>query len=109
MRHFRDNLVYRATAPIRLFGRSRAFRWSIVGLLVAGGGFAAARRAIETYAPSDASLKQALAKLPAPPLLPAVTRTSYVIAPVAVSLEALRQNLEAAAPRAKATIPPTNC
>ena len=99
MRHFRDNLVYRATAPIRLFGRSRASRWSIVGLLVAGGGFAAAQWAIETYAPSDAGLKQALAKLPAPPLLPAVTRTSYVIAPVAVSLEAVRQNLEAAAPR----------
>jgi hypothetical protein len=99
MRRLRDDLVYRATAPIRLFGRSRAFRWSLVGLLVAGASFAAVRWALDTFASNDAGLKQALAKLPAPPPLPAVARTSYVIAPVAIALDAIRDRLEATAPR----------
>lgn len=57
------------------------------------------RWALETYAPNDAGLKQALARLPAPPPLPSVTRTSYVIAPIAIALDAVRQSLEAATPR----------
>ncbi len=41
----------------------------------------------------------ALAKLPPLPALPPVTRASYVIAPVAVALTAIRASLDAAAPR----------
>ncbi|MGN6572887.1 MAG: DUF4403 family protein, partial [Pseudolabrys sp.] len=99
MRRIADDLIYYATAPIRLFGRSRAFRIAIAVVIVAGGFFAATLWALDRFLPADNGARQALAKLPKPPPLPPVTRTSYVIAPVAVSLVAIRASLDGAAPR----------
>ena len=31
-----DTFIYYATAPIRLFGRSRYFRWGVAAVCVAG-------------------------------------------------------------------------
>ena len=94
-----DDIVYYATAPIRLFGRSRAFRLALVAVVVTGACFAATLWALDRFFPPDNGAKEALAKLPKPTPLPPVTRTSYVIAPVAVSLVAIRQSLDSAAPR----------
>ena len=96
-----DTAIYYATAPIRLFGRSRAFRLSLAGVLVAGGSFYAALWALDRFMPAGGggAPPSALAKLPPLPDLPPVTRASYVIAPVAVALSAIRASLDAAAPR----------
>src|SRR6185503_6991660 len=94
-----DDLIYYATAPIRLFGRSRAFRVALAVVLIGGGFFAATLWALDRFLPADNGAREALAKLPKPPPLPPVTRTSYVIAPVAVSLVAIRASLDNAAPR----------
>jgi hypothetical protein len=93
------SLIYYLTAPIRLFGRSRAFRWSLAAVLILVGSFAAANWALERFMPSGGTTPPALAKLPPLPDLPPVTRASYVIAPVAVALPAIRASLDAAAPR----------
>ena len=95
----RGDLVYYATAPIRLFGRSRAFRIAVAAVLVTGACFAVTLWALDRFFPPVSSAQQAVAKLPPLPPLPPVTRASYVIAPVAVSLVALRQSLDGAAPR----------
>jgi len=95
----RGDLVYYATAPIRLFGRSRAFRIAVAAVLVTGACFAVTLWALDHFFPPVSSAQQAVAKLPPLPPLPPVTRASYVIAPVAVSLVALRQSLDGAAPR----------
>jgi hypothetical protein len=95
----RGDLVYYATAPIRLFGRSRAFRIAVAAMLVTGACFAVTLWALDHFFPPVSSAQQAVAKLPPLPPLPPVTRASYVIAPVAVSLVALRQSLDGAAPR----------
>ncbi len=92
-------LIYYATAPIRLFGRSRAFRLSLVGAIVLGAAFFGALWAIEALLPSPPAKSPALAKLKPLPDLPPVTRASYVIAPVEVALSAIRAQLDAAAPR----------
>ena len=94
-----EDTIYYATAPIRLFGRSRLFRIAVLVLLVAGGGFAATLWALDHFFPVDTAAQRAVAKLPKLPPLPPITRTSYVIAPVAVSLTAIRQSLDNAAPR----------
>jgi hypothetical protein len=94
-----DNLIFWATAPIRLFGRSRAFRLGAVGVAVLGASFYATLWAIDRIIPAAVTPVPALAKLPALPPLPPVTQTSYVIAPVAVALNAIRASLDAAAPR----------
>src|SRR3569833_719837 len=94
-----ENLVYYATAPIRLFGRSRAFRFALAAVIVGGGFFAATLWALDRFLPGDNGARETLAKLPKPPPLPPVTRTSYVIAPVAVSLVAIRASLDNSAPR----------
>lgn len=94
-----DWLIYYATAPIRLFGRSRVFRWSLAALVALGGSFAAANWALERYAPADKSSAALLADLPAPPPLAPVSSASVVIAPVSISLAALRDALDTAAPR----------
>ena len=98
MRRVLDQLIYYATAPVRLFGRSRAFRLTLVGVLVLGGSFAAANWALNRFLP-DNDAKKAVANLPAPPALPQVTRASYVIVPVAIPLNLIRQSLDNAAPR----------
>ena len=99
MRRMLDTGIYYATAPIRLFGRSRAFRLSVVGALVVGGSFYATLWALDRFLPAGNTASPALAKLAPLPDLPPVTRASYVIAPVAVALSAIRANLDAAAPR----------
>ena len=99
MRRMLDTGIYYATAPIRLFGRSRAFRLSLVGALALGGSFYATLWALEQVLPAGNSASPALANLPPLPDLPPVTRASHVIAPVAVSLAAIRASLDDAAPR----------
>src|ERR1051325_11899603 len=94
-----DNLIYWATAPIRWFGRSRAFRLGAIGVVVLGASFYAALWALDRFMPVAVTVPPALAKLPSLPPLPPVTRASYVIAPVAVALTAIRTSLDAAAPR----------
>jgi hypothetical protein len=93
-----DSIVYIVAAPIRLFGRSRGFRWALGALIVVGGAFCATLWALERYFPAE-TIPPALAHLPPPPPLPAVSRQSVVIAPVAISLPAIRDALDAAAPR----------
>jgi len=99
MHRWIDLFIYYATAPIRLFGRSRTFRLTLgAGLLIALC-FAGAQRALDRLFPADSDAKYALASImPLPPLQP-VSRASYVIAPVAVALTAIRQSLDNAAPR----------
>ena len=96
-----DDVIYYLTAPLRLFGRSRAFRLAALATVVAGGFFVATLWALDRFMPAgpDTAAKQAVAKLePLAPLQP-LTRASYVIAPVAVSLNAIQRSLEASAPR----------
>ncbi len=99
MQHNASPLVYYLTAPVRLFGRSRAFRWSLAAMLVLGGSFYGALWALDRFMPAPAPQSPALAKLKPLPDLPPVTHASYVIAPVEVALSAIRAQLDAAAPR----------
>ena len=95
-----DTFIYYATAPIRLFGRSRYFRWGLAAVCVAGLFFAATLWAINRLLPpSDSGLPEALAIMKPPPPLQPVTRASHVIAPVAVSLAAIGHTLDTATPR----------
>ncbi len=86
-----------ATAPLRLFGRSRRFRWTVGAVVVIGGSFYAALWALDRA--MTPSAPPALANLPPLPALQPVSRSSYVIAPVAISIDAIRASMEAAAPR----------
>jgi hypothetical protein len=99
MRGMLDRLIYIATAPIRLFGRSRFFRLGLGAVVVVALFFAATLWALDRFLPPENDAKRAVANLPPPPALPAVNRTSYVIAPVAVALTAIRASLDATAPR----------
>ena len=94
-----NTIVYYITAPIRLFGRSRAFRWLVVAVIVLGGSFVTANWALQHFLPSDNGAAQLLAKAPPPAPLKSVSSASVVIAPVAISLTAVRDALEATAPR----------
>lgn len=94
-----DLIVYYATAPIRMFGRSRRFRFAVAAVAVLAGSFFASLWALETLlpsAPSTAANRPALVELP--PLKP-YGRPSTVIAPVAIALSAIRTALDNAAPR----------
>ena len=95
-----DTFIYYATAPIRLFGRSRHFRWGFAAACVAGLFFAATLWALNRFLPpAESGLSEALAILKPPPPLQPVTRASHVIAPVAVSLAAIGYTLDTATPR----------
>jgi hypothetical protein len=94
-----DRLIYTVTAPLRLFGRSRAFRLTLGAICVVLLFFAATLWALDSLLPHDSDAKKAVAKLPQMPPLPPVTRASYVIAPVAISIPAIRASLDNAAPR----------
>ena len=59
-----DDLIYYATAPIRLFGRSRAFRVALAVVLIGGGFFAATLWALDRFLPADNGAREALARLP---------------------------------------------
>jgi hypothetical protein len=91
--------VYILTAPLRLFGRSRRFRFLAGALAVMAIFFAATLWALDRYFPGGNDAKQAVANLPKLPPLPPLTRSSYVIAPVAISLDAIQRSLDASAPR----------
>jgi hypothetical protein len=99
MRRMLDEAIYYATLPIRLFGRSRGFRIAFGAACIAAAFFAATLWALDRYLPEDSGIETALTIMNPPPPLQAVTRWSYVIAPVAVALSAIRRNLDAAAPR----------
>jgi len=99
MRGMLDRLIYAATAPIRLFGRSRRFRLGLGAGLVVALFFAATLWALDRFVPAESDAKRTVAKLAPLPPLPPVTRASYVIAPVAVALAAIRVSMEQAAPR----------
>ena len=94
-----DTFIYYATAPIRMFGRSRYFRWGTGAAFVVGLFFAVTLWALNRLGPADSGLPEALAIMKPPPPLPPVTQTSHVIAPVAVSLAAIGHALDTAAPR----------
>jgi hypothetical protein len=94
-----DTIIYVATAPVRLFGRSRGFRLGVGAVCVVAVFFTATQWALDRYLPADTGIANAVAIMEPPPPLQAVTRTSYVVAPVAVALTAIRRSLDAAAPR----------
>jgi len=94
-----DTIIYYATAPIRAFGRSRYVRWGVAAACVVALFFSVTLWALNRLVPADSGLPEALAILqPTKPLQP-VTRASHVIAPVAVTLTAIGQSLDATAPR----------
>ena len=94
-----DLLIYYATAPLRLFGRSLVFRWTLGGVVLVALCFWATTWALDRFFPADSDAKKAVAALKPLPSLQPVNRASYVIAPVAVALAAIRQSLDDAAPR----------
>ncbi|MFA6267628.1 MAG: DUF4403 family protein [Pseudolabrys sp.] len=93
-----DAIFYVLTAPLRWFGRSHRFRVIVGALVVIILFFIATLWAIDRYFPTNQA-KRVVAKLEPPPPLPPLTRASYVIAPVAVSIDAIQRSIEAAAPR----------
>jgi Domain of unknown function (DUF4403) len=99
MRGILHFIFYFLTAPLRLFGRSHRFRWLVGALAVVAIFFAATLWALDRFMPAGSSAKQAVAKLPQLPPLPPMTRSSFVIAPVAISIDAIQRTLEASAPR----------
>src|SRR5262245_50051659 len=94
-----DTFIYHATAPIRLFGRSRGFRLAVGAACILALCSVATIWALNRFIPSDSGLPEALAILQPPKSLQPVTRASQVIAPVAVALTAIGQSLDALAPR----------
>ena len=101
MRGFLDAILYVLTAPVRLFGRSARFRLALGALVIVVLFFSVTLWALDKFFPSGGGGEKptALTKLPELPPLQPVTRASYVIAPVAISLDAIGRSLDAAAPR----------
>ncbi len=97
-RLFETALIW-ITAPVRLFGRSPTFRLALGGFIVIALFFSVALWALDRFWPTGNDGSPALTQLPPLPPLAPVTRTSYVIAPVAVALTAIRASMDAAAPR----------
>jgi hypothetical protein len=79
--------------------RPRSWRNVIYGALVVVAFFLGTSWALNKILPSSNTAERRLAGLPQLPPLQPVSRTSTVIAPVAVSLNAIRSSLDAAAPR----------
>jgi Domain of unknown function (DUF4403) len=94
-----DTFIYYATAPLRLFGRSRGFRLAVAAACGVAIFYIATVWALNRFMPGDSGLPEALAILQPPKALQPVTRASQVIAPVAVALTAIGQSLDAVAPR----------
>jgi hypothetical protein len=94
-----DRLIYAVTAPVRLFGRARAFRLALGAICIVGLFFAATLWALDRFLPHDDDAKKAVASLPQMPPLPPATRASYVVAPVAIAIPAIRASLDNATPR----------
>lgn len=94
-----DAIFYALTAPLRLFGRSRRFRLIVGALIVICLFFAATLWALDRFFPPANQASKVAAKLTPLPPLPPLSRPSYVIAPVAVSIDAIQRSIEASAPR----------
>ena len=91
MRRMLDEAIYYATAPIRLFGRSRRFRLALGAAASSSPASSPPRCGRSTAScPPTAALETAMATLHPLPPLPPSPRSSYVIAPVAVALAAIR-------------------
>ena len=93
-----DAIFYVITAPLRMFGRSRGFRLIVGAVVVIAVFFAATIWALDRYFPSNQASRVAAKLEPLPPL-PPLSRPSYVIAPVAVSIDAIQRSIEASTPR----------
>ncbi len=93
-----DAIFYVITAPLRLFGRSRGFRLIIGAVVVIALFFAATLWALDRFFPANEASRVAAKLTPLPPL-PPLSRQSYVIAPVAISISAIQNAIEASAPR----------
>jgi hypothetical protein len=99
MRGVLGGAFYVITAPLRLFGRSRGFRWLIGAVVVVAIFFTATLWALDRFFPAGTDAKQTVAKLPPLPALPPLAQKSYVIAPVAIAIDAIQRSIEASAPR----------
>jgi hypothetical protein len=100
MRGLLDTVFYALTAPIRLFGRSSRLRLAIGALAIVALFYSVTLWALDRFLPpADGNDGPALTNLPQLPPLQPLTRASYVIAPVAISLNAIGRSLDAAAPR----------
>lgn len=99
MRGIAGGIFYVITAPLRLFGRSRLFRYVLGAGVIVALFFVATLWALDRYFPAGNDAQKTVAKLePLPPLQP-LARASYVIAPVAIALGAIERSIEASAPR----------
>ena len=94
-----DAIFYIITAPLRLFGRSRRFRLFIGALVVVALFFAATLWVLDRFLPPANQASRVAAKLEPLPPLPPLSRPSYVIAPVAITIDAIQRSIEAATPR----------
>ncbi|MBS0249067.1 MAG: DUF4403 family protein [Proteobacteria bacterium] len=93
-----DAIFYVITAPLRLFGRSRLVRVIVGAVVVIALFFAATLWALDRFFPASETNRIAAQLKPLPPL-PPLSRQSYVIAPVAISIDAIQRAIEASAPR----------
>lgn len=93
-----DAILYVITAPLRLFGRSHRFRLIVGAIVIIGLFFAATLWALDRFFPASQTSRVAAKLEPLPPL-PPLSRPSYVIAPVAVSIDAIQRSIEASTPR----------
>ena len=94
-----DAIFYIITAPLRLFGRSRRFRLFVGALIVVALFFAATLWVFDRFLPPANQASRVAAKLEPLPPLPPLSRPSYVIAPVAITIDAIQRSIEAATPR----------
>src|SRR5690606_38532835 len=94
-----DAIFYVITAPLRLFGRSRRFRLIVGALVVVALFFAATLWVLDRFLPPAHQTSRVAAKLEPLPPLPPLSRPSYVIAPVAITIDAIQHSIEAATPR----------
>jgi hypothetical protein len=92
-------VFYIITAPLRMFGRSRGFRWLVGAIAVVAIFFSATLWALNRFFPAGTDVKQTMAKLPPMPALQPLAQKSYVIAPVAIAIDAIQRSIEASAPR----------
>jgi len=99
MRGIIETLIFALTAPLRLFGSSPRFRLALGALVIVAVFFGATLWALDRFFPTGGSAPQPTVQLPQLPALQPMTRASYVIAPVAVSLAAIGRSLDATAPR----------
>ena len=95
---FIDAIFYVLTAPLRLFGRSHRFRIVLGAIVIIALFFAATLWALDRFFPANEASRVAAKLTPLPPL-PPLTRQSYVIAPVAITIDAIQKAIEASAPR----------